>query len=258
MDQFLLALCGIPSSGKTTLARAIKKQINSRIRLEIVSTDRWRDEDFYSDFRPEKEHRVRNDALENTRRLIEEGASVIHDDTNYYTSMRHELYDIARTNKTVFAVVHVSTPIELAVQWNMERENPVPNGVTEKIAERFDVPGSKYAWDRPIATHNLGIEDPNKAGSEVIERLDVLAPLRDGTGSSEKTIGDLLDVITRQVVKHFLDENPSLRRNSLVSKERRSILMHAKEQGLSPFETEQQFKAILRELASRAQEKNSK
>lgn len=258
MELFLLALCGIPSSGKTTLARAIKGQFDSGVRLEIVSTDRWRDEDFYSNFRPEKEHTVRNEALENTRKLIQKGVSVIHDDTNYYTSMRHELYDIARKNKTLFAVVHVTTPVELAVQWNMERENPVPNGVIEKIAERFDVPGSKYAWDRPIATHNLGIDDPNKAGSEIVERIDSLAPIKERTRSSDKTKGDLLDVITRQVVKHFLDENPSMRKNPLVSRERRSLLIHAKEQGLSPFETEQQFLVILRELASRAQGKKSK
>ena len=252
MNQFLIALCGLPSSGKTTLARAIKEQIDSDTRVEIVSTDRWRDEAFYSDFKPEKEHLVRRDALENTSRLILEGVSVIHDDTNYYTSMRHELFDIAGKNKTVFAVIHVSTPVELAVQWNSLREKPVPNGVIEKIEDRFDIPGSKYAWDRPIATHNLGIDDIREAASKIVERLESLQPVSTHTTLSEQSIGNLLDVITRQVVKQFLDANPSFRKNPSVSKIRRSTLALARTQQLSSLETEQRLKENLEDFASKA------
>jgi O-phosphoseryl-tRNA(Sec) kinase len=218
--------------------------------MEIVSTDRWRDEDFYSDFKPEKEHTVRNEALENTRRLIQEGVSVIHDDTNYYTSMRHELYDIARQNEAVFAVVHVSTPVELAVQWNMTREKPVPEGVIEKIGERLDVPGSKYAWDRPIATQNLGLVAYDEAASEIAERISYLKPITSESRPPEESISDLLDVITRQVVRHFLVENSSMRKDPRVSKERRYFLARAKRKGLSPLETEKQFRIRLRELVA--------
>jgi len=252
MERFLLALCGIPSSGKTTLARAIKNHLVKEIKVEIVSTDRWRDDEFYSDFKPEKEHRVRREALEQTRRLVQNGTSVIHDDTNYYASMRHELFAIAKQNEIAFAVVHVSTPIEHAIQWNMKREKPVPDGVIEKIADRLDFPGSKYAWDRPIATCNLMKDDPSKVGLEIVERLDSLVSISSEAHSAGKSMGDLLDTITRQVVKHFLDENPSMRKNPLVSKERRSLLAFAKREGLSPLETEQQLEAILLELESRA------
>ncbi|MHA2064791.1 MAG: AAA family ATPase [Candidatus Thorarchaeota archaeon] len=251
MEQFLLAMCGIPSSGKTTLARAIKDELNEVLRVEIVSTDRWRDGEFYSDFRPEKEHNVRKEALDIACRLIQNGASVIHDDTNYYTSMRHELYDIAGQNKIVFAVVHVSTPAELAVQWNMDRKRPVPVGVIEKIEKRFDFPGSKYAWDRPIATHNLGVDNPNDDALEIVERIESLFPVISEIRSSDKSISDLLDVITRQVVKRFLVENPSMREDARISKERRSLLAYAKKEGLSPFETEEQFRVKLGKLVSR-------
>ncbi|MFW9912649.1 MAG: AAA family ATPase [Candidatus Thorarchaeota archaeon] len=252
MEQFLLALCGIPSSGKTTLARAIKNYLMKEIRVEIVSTDRWRDEKFHSDFKPEKEHRVRREALERTRRLVESGMSVIHDDTNYYASMRHELYAIARQNKMAFGVVHVSTPIEHAIQWNVKRERPVPEGVLEKIADRFDVPGSKYAWDKPIATYNLMEDDIDEAGLEIVERLESLVAISSESHTSDKSMGNLLDTITRQVVKHFLDENPSMRQNPLVSKERKKLLRIARKQGLSPLETEQQLKAILLKMRFRA------
>ncbi|MFW9889861.1 MAG: AAA family ATPase [Candidatus Thorarchaeota archaeon] len=253
MEQFLLALCGIPSSGKTTLARVIESLLMNDIKVEIVSTDRWRDEKFYSDFKPEKERRVRREALERTRRLVQSGISVIHDDTNYYASMRHELYIIAKRIKIAFAVVHVSTPIEHAIQWNVKRENPVPDRVIEKISDRLDVPGSKYAWDKPIATYNPMQDDTSKAGREIVERLDSLVAISGEAYSSDRSMGNLLDTITRQVVRHFLDENPSMKQNPLVSKERRILLKIAKEQGLSPLETEQQLKVILLELGSRTE-----
>jgi O-phosphoseryl-tRNA(Sec) kinase len=251
MEQFLLALCGIPSSGKTTLARAIKNHLMKEIKVEIVSTDRWRDEEFHSDFKPEMEHKVRREALEETRRLVRSGMSVIHDDTNYYASMRHELYTIAKQNKIAFGVVHVSTPIEHATQWNVKREIPVPDGVIEKIAGRLDVPGSKYAWDKPIATYNLMEDDIDEAGLEIVERLDSLIGISSESHKSDKSMENLLDTITRQVVKHFLDANPAMRRNPLVSKERKRLLRIAKKQGLSPLESEQQLEAMLLELGSR-------
>ncbi|MFW9804373.1 MAG: AAA family ATPase [Candidatus Thorarchaeota archaeon] len=257
MERFLLALCGIPSSGKTTLARAIKDHLMKEIKVEIVSTDRWRDEEFYSDFKPEKERKVRREALEKTRRLVQDGMSVIHDDTNYYASMRHELFAIARQNKTAFAVVHVSTPIEYAIQWNLNREKPVPDMVIEKIANRFDIPGSKYAWDKPIASYNLMEDDPRESAKEIVDRLDTLVAITGEDHSSDKSMEDLLDTITRQVVNHYLDENPSMKQNPLVSKERRSLLTIAKEQGLSPLETEQRLEAILLELESRVKDREA-
>jgi O-phosphoseryl-tRNA(Sec) kinase len=116
MKQFLLVLCGIPASGKSTLANEIKNVLNQRVELEIVSTDKWRDEAYYSSFSPEKETQVRERALKRTSFLLSIGTSVIHDDTNYYTSMRHELYDLARINECVFAVVYVATPLDIALE----------------------------------------------------------------------------------------------------------------------------------------------
>ncbi len=56
MNQFILALCGLPASGKSSLADAIRSTVYSKgLEVEVVRTDEWRDDAYYSDFVPEKE-----------------------------------------------------------------------------------------------------------------------------------------------------------------------------------------------------------
>jgi len=78
MNQFLLVLCGLPASGKSTLADAIQRALNYDV--EIVRTDEWRDDEYYTDWKPEKEKPVREKALARVMTLVAEGKSVIHDD----------------------------------------------------------------------------------------------------------------------------------------------------------------------------------
>jgi uridine kinase len=70
MEQFLLALCGLPASGKSTLADAIQKTLGPTV--VIVRTDEWRDDSYYTDWKPEKEAPVRLGALERVKQLIEQ------------------------------------------------------------------------------------------------------------------------------------------------------------------------------------------
>ncbi|MHA2140864.1 MAG: AAA family ATPase [Candidatus Thorarchaeota archaeon] len=252
MQQFLLALCGIPSSGKTTLASAIESQPDFGTRIEIVSTDRWRDEEFYSDFRPEKEHNVRKKALETTRKLIREGVSVIHDDTNYYASMRHELYEIAMERACIFTVVYVSTSAETAVRWNQKRGSPIPEQVIRKIEEKLDLPGSKYAWDRPIAEVDPMTQKSHEAAQEIVDRLMAIPPIDTQTDQIAQTSSSatLLDVATRQVVSRFLKERPEYMTDSRVSKLRREFLAEARSQGYSAYDVDQKLTKRLKNLDS--------
>ena len=79
MNQFILALCGLPASGKSTLADAIQTALNYKV--EIVRTDEWRDNAYYTNWKSEKEKPVRQKALARVKELVSEGKSVIHDDT---------------------------------------------------------------------------------------------------------------------------------------------------------------------------------
>ena len=227
MNQFLLALCGLPASGKSVLADSIAKRLESDV--EIVSTDDWRDDDYYKDWRPEKEGLVRNQALQSVRDLLLKGISVIHDDTNYYKSMRHELFDIALDSKCIFAVVHVTTPLEVALEWNRRRDHsPIDDEIIRGIDERLDAPGGRYLWDQPIAEVDMSAADVESVSIFIVDLLEELPPAtRPKPVRVSLTVADEIDVFTREVVSEFLRENPALRTNSEVTLIRRAILSKA-------------------------------
>ncbi len=251
MNQFLIAMCGIPSSGKSELAKAVLENFRGEMRVEIVSTDDWRDEGFYADFKPENERLVRKDALRYTKELIGNGVSVIHDDTNYYTSMRHELFEVAMGRPCNFAVIHVSTSLETAIQWNKERGTPIPEEVILRISERLDLPGSKYAWDAAISAVDMSMQPVEVAAREIMERLEVLVPVensRNHVMTKSPSSDALIDVVTRQVVTRFLREHPEYRGNTQVLRLRRELLQEGKRKGISPDKIEQMLMERLRNL----------
>lgn len=232
MNQFILALCGLPASGKSALADAIQEALNAEV--VIVRTDDWRDDEYYTDWRPEREKPVRKIALERVRNLAAEGMSVIHDDTNYYASMRHELFEVALENKCAFAIIHVSTPVNTALQWNRTREDsPIPDSVIEDIFERFDVPGQRYLWDNAELEVDMDTQDVSIVIPEILEILDNLEPVKTpGPKADTSTEFEKLDTQTRQTVSEFLLQHPELRGNREVSIIRRNILRKASIEGL--------------------------
>ncbi|MBN2229612.1 MAG: AAA family ATPase [Candidatus Thorarchaeota archaeon] len=229
MTQFILALCGLPSSGKSTLADAIQRALEFNV--EIVRTDEWRDSSYYTDWKPEKEGIVRERALARVRQLIIEGKNVIHDDTNYYTSMRHELFEIAVENRCGFVIIHVTTPVTTSLRWNRERPNtPIPDSVIEDISERFDNPGRRYLWDNSDLEVDM---EKDELGHAVDDFLGVLEELEPATRPRPRLVTsteyERLDVETRLIVSEFLEKYPELRGNREVSIIRRSILGRASE-----------------------------
>jgi len=229
MRQFILALCGLPASGKSTLADAIQNALGPDV--VIVRTDEWRDDEYYTDWKPEKEKPVRQKALARVKELVTEGKSVIHDDTNYYTSMRHELFEIAVESKCGFAIIHVATPVIAALEWNKARDDsPIPDSVIKDIFERFDNPGYSYLWDTADLEVSLEIQEISDVVPEIVEILHELEP-----SSKPKPVPvtciefGRLDTETRLTVSEFLEEYPEFRGNREVSTIRRNFLGKASE-----------------------------
>jgi len=252
MTPILIALCGIPASGKSTLAESVVRILQREMQIKVVSTDDLRDEEYHRDFSPEKERIVRCQTLRIAADYLHRSVSVIHDDTNYYSSMRHDLRMVAQRASAGFAIVHVATPLETAILWNSRRERPVPEHVLRRIAERLDPPGSRYAWDTPVAVIDMSEIQPTAAAEIVIKSLRcVMFPDNEGVReaqSDSSSIASRLDSLTRHVVAEYLSRHPEHRHGRRVSRVRREVLRHALRSGLSDGQVLELLRARLREL----------
>ena len=155
--NYLIILCGLPASGKSTFANKFKSILEITTKDSqaiIIDPDRIRNNLFPEFFNYKKESIVRKKNLREVRKALKEGIIVISDDLNYYTSMRHDLKDIADKYKLPYYIVHISTPLEQCIIWNKQLGEPIPNELIQNIDKKFDSFHS-YAWDIPFISLNL-------------------------------------------------------------------------------------------------------
>lgn len=69
-------------------------------------------------FEPDLEHFIRGATYRTIQEALRWGLIVISDDINYYRSIRRQLKRIADRAKADYAIIHVNTPLEVALKWN--------------------------------------------------------------------------------------------------------------------------------------------
>ncbi|MEX2681955.1 MAG: AAA family ATPase [Candidatus Sigynarchaeota archaeon] len=163
-NQAVFILCGLPASGKSTLAASIAADIRERIpasQVKILDIDLLRaamhgTSGAGNAFDPALEAEVRAGKLNEIDDALGKGLIVIDDDVNYFRSMRKEVADVACKHRVHYAIIHVATPLKQCIAWNAKRERQVPVEVIKDIARKMDMPGSRsYSWDEPLVTINL-------------------------------------------------------------------------------------------------------
>ncbi len=214
--NFLICLAGLPSSGKTTFARRFKNilernQINPKV--EIIDPDKIRYSISPDEFDHEKEKIVRERTLKAVKSALEKGKIVISDDLNYYTSMRHDLKEMADNFKVKFFIVHISTPLKTCLEWNEFRGTPIPNDLIQNIHEKFDN-FDRYSWDFAFDKFDFSKKiDLNEIIEQLIDRI-YLTMKRSKNNLKEKVIenrelmsnNQKLDRVTRRIIGILLQE----------------------------------------------------
>ena len=208
---YLLILCGLPSSGKTTISRSVASLLEDKhgITTMVVSSDDFRDMLSYSSsgFKPEREASVKVLYEKAIATGLENGFLVISDDLNYYKSMRSELRQIAKRAGADYDIVYVDTPVDAALKWNQERGLPIPSSLIEEISQKLDPPKGDYKWDTPLA-----VVDPSKQSIEEIAGTIVAAVLK------------RLEVPIRSKPKKVLEDEKSLRARGIERETRKAMM----------------------------------
>ena len=253
-QNFLICLVGLPASGKSTFAKSLKNVLEKRysnLEIKIIDPDIIRQKLAPDKFDYEKEHIVRKENLKKIRSELEKGNTVISDDLNYYSSMRHDLKSIADTFNLSFFIIHIATPIEFCLKWNKIRGEPIPSKIISNIQDKFDK-FNKYNWDYPIATYDLSKElDLNHVISEFLDHLEEKMILIRKKLKTEKkkivpnTYNENLDKITRTHVGRLIINPNYLHLKNKIIKLRKIYIKKNKNKAQSEAEISKTFKKYL-------------
>ncbi len=239
---FLLILCGIPSSGKSTLASEIAGKLEREhgYLTVVVTSDTFRHmvPTYSRVFKPELEHFVREATSRTIEEALRKGLLVVSDDVNYYRSIRRHLKRIAERARANYAIIYVDTPLDVAFQWNKARGEPIPNTLIEEMYYKLDKPGEKYKWDTPLLT-----VDPNTSKLDELVQLvvsKVTQKIREEGGvlvkkklTEPQSLKKDLDRETRHAMGEVMKRYGNLDLAKTISDIRKKTVDEALEQGLS-------------------------
>lgn len=247
---FLLIFCGIPCSGKSTLAQRVADMLEKEYNYSTVAitSDAFRHmvPTYRRRFEPELEQFVREATYRTIQEALRWGLIAISDDINYYRSIRRQLKRISDHAKADYAIIYVNTPLEVALKWNKKRGEPIPNSLIEEIYNKLDKPGEKYRWDNPLLVLDPSkdeLEDLTKlVVSEVHEKID---KKKDTTVKKElsktASLRTDLDRETRRAMGEIMKRYKNLNLAEGISDLRKRIVEKAFEEKLSSQETTRLF-----------------
>ncbi len=255
--NFLICLVGLPASGKSRFANLLKIALKKKfenLEVKIIDPDIIRQELTLNRFNHEKEHIVRSKNLEIIRNDLKQGNIVISDDLNYYSSMRHDLKEIADGLKLDIFIIYLATPIEICLRWNKNRGEPIPNEVIYKIQGKFDT-FNKYNWDNPIAIYDLSeIVDLNIVIEDLVAELENKMKNRNGNFEIEKIRvssninNENLDKVTRNYIGKLLLSPSFIPLKKNIFKLRKIFIKKNKNKVLSEAEILNSFKMYLEKI----------
>ena len=213
LENFLVCLTGLPASGKSIFAYKLKSILENKFHnysVSIIDPDVIRKEITPDKFDYKVEQEVRRNNLKLVKKTLKEGQIVISDDLNYYTSMRHDLKNIANNMNISYFIIHISTPMKICLKWNEERGSPIPNKIIIDINEKFDDFG-KYNWDTPFDEFDFSkMEDFNQRTKNLLNKIinkikfDKLRKKGEDQLIQGSLDNEKLDKITRNIVGELM------------------------------------------------------
>lgn len=159
----LLAVCGLPAAGKTSVIEQLRASLPSQLVCSCVCFDEIEhskgglygseqavtfDAVAWKKARESAMSKVEQELLSAT--ASSQDRLVIVDDNMYYRSMRHECLQLARKHQAAYIQLYITCPVDTALQRNASRSQGVrvPEAVMQRMARVFEVPDAqRHAWE---------------------------------------------------------------------------------------------------------------
>lgn len=157
----LLIFCGIPGSGKTTIAKIVAEKLPRSI---LVQTDAVREMLGHPNYGADESRFVYDGCMAVAKEALRNGYTVLLDGT----FMREEYRSKARNELGKYSgrvdVVYVACGLETALRRNSSRRARIPAEKVRSMHRRFEVPARALRID----TSRLR---PDEAGAKVVGAL---------------------------------------------------------------------------------------
>ena len=158
----LVVFCGIPGSGKTTIASALAVKLSRSAHIE---TDRVRDMVLPQKYSAAESRFVYSAVIAMGRSALISGYDAILDGTFLREDFRKEALDRLEHLSAAHLVVHVVCDPELAMRRNAGRKNAVPKERLMRIYRNFEVP-------KDAVTIDTSKVSPEEAAEILLARLE--------------------------------------------------------------------------------------
>lgn len=162
----LILMCGLPASGKTTVAEALRTQLEANGHTVqticdgddpmTTSTSLIKSEpllsraQLYKDASCEKQTRARLRAA--TDRALATKTVVLVDSLNYIKGFRYELHCLARTHAARYALILIETDAVICRTRDVSRceQETYGSDLVDELVARFEPPSDARRWERPL------------------------------------------------------------------------------------------------------------
>lgn len=165
MSKFLM-MCGLPASGKSTIAQ----ELSSRYGAHIHSSDELRRELFGDENDNSKNDELFHELHKRIKQDLSDQKNVIYDATNIHYKRRKAFLDEIKRYDCEKVCYLVATPYEMCQLQNEHREREVPEHVIKRMYTTFYIPQKYEGWDDIKIYWNMG--EPNWSISELLKYAD--------------------------------------------------------------------------------------
>ncbi|XP_055716157.1 L-seryl-tRNA(Sec) kinase [Phlebotomus papatasi] len=238
MPLCLCLFAGIPASGKTSTARRISSMSRDLSVHHLSYDDFVKPGTCYKTFRMEMLWRI-EEFIEKFQKL-EYPSVLIVDDIMTYSSMRKEVYSLARKHKTGYFQVYFRISQEKALERNRSRPNAVPDATIANLSLKIEPPSQDTNLETLTIEENQSL-DFNEFREKVLYHLANPEEPPEPPKEKEKVEPSKLhkiDLILRQEISRRIREAPDRetikRLSETLNSRRKNILKGFRESSRIP------------------------